>query len=194
MRIVALALMVGAVMPTAAHAQTSAQAQAGTAISLDRLAQDVIANNPERQFYQRQIETAGVERSAAGRWADPETVVEFGQRRADDRTTGMPLGDGLTYAVSVVQPIEFGGRIALRRAIAERQVDLARMGLQPGRSARSAPPRSRTPRRTRRCTNSTSCAVRRSPRGCGSSAPTCRSPISHRARRWQPTPPRTISS
>ena len=118
MRIVALALMVGAVMPTAAHAQTSAQAQAGTAISLDRLAQDVIANNPERQFYQRQIETAGVERSAAGRWADPETVVEFGQRRADDRTTGMPLGDGLTYAVSVVQPIEFGGRIALRRAIA----------------------------------------------------------------------------
>jgi cobalt-zinc-cadmium efflux system outer membrane protein len=130
MRIVALALMVGAVMPTASHAQTSAQAQAGTAISLDRLAQDVIANNPERQFYQRQIETAGVERSAAGRWADPETVVEFGQRRADDRTTGMPLGDGLTYAVSVVQPIEFGGRIALRRAIAERQVDLAKMGLQ----------------------------------------------------------------
>jgi cobalt-zinc-cadmium efflux system outer membrane protein len=29
-----------------------------------------------------------------------------------------------------VQPIEFGGRIPLRRAIAERQIDLARMGLQ----------------------------------------------------------------
>ena len=99
-------------------------------MSLDRLAQDVIANNPERQFYQRQIETAGVERTAAGRWADPEAVVEFGQRQASDRMTGATLGEGTTYAVSIVQPIEFGGRIALRRAIAERQVDLARMGLQ----------------------------------------------------------------
>ncbi len=36
----------------------------------------------------------------------------------------------MTYAVSVVQPIEFGGRIALRRAIADGQVGLARIGLQ----------------------------------------------------------------
>lgn len=126
MRIVALALVAGVVTPVATQAQTATS----TAISLDRLAQDVIANNPERQFYQRQIETAGIERTAAGRWADPETVVEFGQRRAGDRVTGAPIGDGLTYAVSVVQPIEFGGRIALRRAIAERQIDLAKLGLQ----------------------------------------------------------------
>ena len=111
-------------------AQAQAQTQTGTAMSLDRLAQDVVANNPERKFYQRQIETAGVERDAAGRWADPEAVVEFGERRQNDRVTGAPLGDGAAYAVSVVQPIEFGGRIALRRAIAERQLDLARMGLQ----------------------------------------------------------------
>lgn len=124
MRITALALFVSAMIPV------TAQAQDATAMSLDRLAQDVVANNPERQFYQRQIETAGIERSAAGRWADPEAVVEFGQRSANDRTTGALLGDGQTYAVSVVQPIEFGGRIALRRAIAERQLDLAKMGLQ----------------------------------------------------------------
>lgn len=124
MRITALALFVGAMTPVAA------QAQDATAMSLDRLAQDVVANNPERQFYQRQIETAGIERSAAGRWADPEAVVEFGQRSANDRATGALLGDGQTYSVSIVQPIEFGGRIALRRAIAERQLDLARMGLQ----------------------------------------------------------------
>lgn len=30
------------------------------AISLDALVADVIAGNPERQFYQRQIESAGV--------------------------------------------------------------------------------------------------------------------------------------
>jgi cobalt-zinc-cadmium efflux system outer membrane protein len=84
------------------------------------LTQDVITNDPERQFYQRQIETAGTEARAAGRWADSEMVVEFGERRADDRLSGAPIGEGQTHAVSVVQPIEFGGRIALRRAIADR--------------------------------------------------------------------------
>lgn len=122
MRIRVLALLIAAA-PAALSSQTPG-------ISIERLAQDVVANNPERQFYQREIETAVVQRSAAGRWADPEAVVEFGQRQATDRTTGALLGEGTTYAVSIVQPIEFGGRIALRRAIAERQVDLARMGLQ----------------------------------------------------------------
>lgn len=126
MRFRVLALLVAAI-PATAPAVASAQA---TGMSLDRLTQDVIANNPERQFYQRQIETAGVERAAAGRWADPEAVVEFGQRQASDRATGGLLGEGTTYAVSIVQPIEFGGRIALRRAIAEGQVMLAKMGLQ----------------------------------------------------------------
>ena len=105
-------------------------APAQTALTLDALAQDVVANNPERQFYQRQIETAGVERRAAGRWQDPDVVVEFGERRANNIATGAPLGDGATYAASIVQPIEFGGRIALRRAIAERQIELARIGLR----------------------------------------------------------------
>ena len=113
-----------------AAAAISMPATAQSALSLDALVRDVVANNPERQFYQRQIGTAGVERDAAGRWADPEAVVEFGQRQASDRMTGATLGEGTTYAVSIVQPIEFGGRIALRRAIAERQVELARMGLQ----------------------------------------------------------------
>lgn len=130
MRQFVLALAV-VVIPVAAPAPTGAQTAAqSTAMSLDRLVQDVVANNPERQFYQRQIDAAGVERIAAGRWADPEAVVEFGQRSANDRASGALLGEGVTYAVSIVQPIEFGGRIALRRAIAERQVDLAKMGLR----------------------------------------------------------------
>ncbi len=116
--------------PVALLCAVPASAQTTQAVSLDRLEQEVIANNPERQFYQKQIETAGIERDAAGRWADPEAVVEFGERRASDRVTGAPIGDGLTYAVSVVQPIEFGGRIALRRAIAEHQIALARIGLR----------------------------------------------------------------
>jgi len=126
MRAFPFAVLVAAALSAAAQGQNPS----GTALSLDGLVQDVIAQNPERQFYLRQLATAGTERQAAGRWADPEAVVEFGQRRASDPVTGALLGEGATYAVSVVQPIEFGGRIPLRRAIAERQIDLARMGLQ----------------------------------------------------------------
>lgn len=108
-----------------------AQAPAGIATSLDRLAEDIVANNPERRFYRQQIETAVIERQAAGRWADPEAVVEFGERRITSPGPGLPGGgDATAYAASIVQPIEFGGRIALRRAIAERQIELARIGLQ----------------------------------------------------------------
>ena len=126
MRMICLTATLSLFVPFSVQAQEAP----ATAVSLDRLVEDVVANNPERQFYQRQIETAKVERSAAGRLADPDIVVEFGERRASDPTTGALLGDGATYAVSVVQPIEFGGRIALRRAIAERQIGLATLGLQ----------------------------------------------------------------
>lgn len=108
---------------------SAAMAQQAPALSLEALARDVVANNPERRFYVRQIETAGVERAAAGRLADPELAVQFGERRTSDPITGLPTGDGRAYSVSVVQPIEFGGRIALRRAIAERQITLATIGL-----------------------------------------------------------------
>ena len=138
MRTVACVCLMIAASPAAGQS-----AVPSTALSLDALAQDVVTHNPERQFYQRQIETAGVERDAAGRWADPEAVVEFGQRRAQDVTSGAVTGEGLTYAVSVVQPIEFGGRIALRRAIADRQVALARIGLQQFDATLAARARSR---------------------------------------------------
>jgi len=84
MRTVACVCLMVAASPAAAQS---------TALSLDALAQDVVTHNPERQFYQRQIETAGVERDAAGRWADPEAVVEFGQRRAQDVTSGAVTGE-----------------------------------------------------------------------------------------------------
>ena len=100
------------------------------ALSLDALAADVVAHNPERALYAAQIRSAGVAAVAAGRPADPQLTVEFGQRRTYDGPTGIPNGNGPAYSVALLQPIEFGGRMALRRAIAQRQVDLARLGLQ----------------------------------------------------------------
>lgn len=108
----------------------AAPPEQGGAISLDALASDVIASNPERKYYADQIRSAGVAAVAAGRPQDPVLSVDFGERRTWDPATGLRNGDGPAYAVAILQPIEFGGRIALRRAIAERQADLAKIGLQ----------------------------------------------------------------
>jgi outer membrane protein, heavy metal efflux system len=72
--------MLGCLSPLALASASPAMAQtaAAPAVSLDALARDVVANNPERQYYERQIATARVEQQAASRWADPEAVVEFG--------------------------------------------------------------------------------------------------------------------
>jgi len=104
------------------HAQTQA-------LSIEALAAEVVAGNPERQFLARQITLAQTGVQAAGRLADPEISVEFGERRTDNVVTGQRLGDGPAFAAAILQPIEFNGRIPLRKAIAQGDVTLARIGL-----------------------------------------------------------------
>ncbi|MCF2521700.1 TolC family protein [Bradyrhizobium sp. G127] len=108
---------------------TTAQAQQAVTLSIDALASNVVANNPERRFYVEQIGLAGIERDASNRLPDPEMSVEFGERRTADGITGMPTGKGPTYGVSIMQPLDFAGRGALREAIAGHQIALARIGL-----------------------------------------------------------------
>ena len=107
----------------------AAPAAAQTALSIDALAADVVAGNPERQYLARQISLAQTGVAAAGRLADPEISVDFGEKRTDSPLTGQRLGDGPAFAVSILQPIEFNGRIPLRKAIAQGNVTLARLGL-----------------------------------------------------------------
>lgn len=108
---------------------TPASAQQAAVLSIDGLAAAVVATNPERRFYVQQIGLAGAERDAADRLPDPEAAFELGERRVTDRLTGAPKGVGPTYGVSIMQPLDFAGRGALRRAIAEHQIALARIGL-----------------------------------------------------------------
>lgn len=121
-RILESALLAGALA-------TPAYAQQATALSIDALANSVVANNPERRYYMDQIRFAGFERDAANRLPDPELSVDFGQRQTSDVVTGAPLGTGPTYGAALMQPLDFAGRGALRQAIAARQTDLARIGL-----------------------------------------------------------------
>jgi len=111
-------------------ALAAAPTQAQTAaLSIEALAVEVVAGNPERQYLARQIGLAQTGVQAAGRLADPEISVEFGERRTDNVQTGQRLGDGPAFAAAILQPIEFNGRIPLRKAIAQGDVTLARIGL-----------------------------------------------------------------
>lgn len=94
--------------------------------AIDDLVAHVLASNPELAIYEAEIEAAAGERRQAGRWANPEFSLEAGHQRI---SRGAGAAEGVAWAASVAQPIEFPGRLALRKAIADRNTELAEFGL-----------------------------------------------------------------
>lgn len=108
-------------------------------ITLDALVAQSLAENPELKFYEAEIAAAKGERKAAGAWANPEIAGELGRKRV----RGDVSAEGTAWAVSVQQTFEWPGRISLRKAIADRQVQLADAGLDQFRAALAAEVRKR---------------------------------------------------
>lgn len=100
-------------------------------LTLDALVAQALAENPELKFYEAEIAAAKGERKAAGAWANPEIAGELGRKRV----RGDVSAEGTAWAVSVQQTFEWPGRISLRKAIADRQVQLADAGLDQFRAA-----------------------------------------------------------
>ncbi|NLH73891.1 MAG: TolC family protein [Verrucomicrobia bacterium] len=96
--------------------------------SIDGLVAEVVRKNPELDFYRAEIAVAKAGRRTAREWKNPELTASLGSKRVWDRG-GPALGDGAAWSVSVSQVIEWPGRIALRKAIANQQVELAQIGL-----------------------------------------------------------------
>ena len=82
--------------------------------------------NPELNFYRAEIAAAQGERRTAGTWANPELTTTLGQKQV--RSGGLS-DEGAAWSVGVQQTFEWPGRIALRKAIANRQTQLAELGL-----------------------------------------------------------------
>ncbi|HRT59078.1 MAG TPA: TolC family protein [Candidatus Paceibacterota bacterium] len=112
--------------------------EAASTLSIQALVTEVLQKNPELEFYHAEIAAARAGRKAAGKWKDPEITAELGSKRAWERHGGGVLGDGPAWSVSVSQTIEFPGRIALRKAIANQQIELAELGLAQFRAALAA--------------------------------------------------------
>jgi cobalt-zinc-cadmium efflux system outer membrane protein len=96
-------------------------------VSVDGLVSEAWAKNPELNFYRAEIAAARGGRKSAGAWANPEVSAELGQKRAKN-SSGALLGEGAAWAVSVHQTFEYPGRLSLRKAIADREIQLAELG------------------------------------------------------------------
>jgi cobalt-zinc-cadmium efflux system outer membrane protein len=95
-------------------------------VTLDALIADALEINPELRFYEAEIKAAKAGRKTAGLLANPEFTGSVGQKSL--RGAGLSA-EGVAWSVSVVQPFEWPGRIGLRKAIANRDVELAELGL-----------------------------------------------------------------
>lgn len=112
----------------ALQAQTAVPDQTSPAISLSALVGEIAAKNPERQFYQDEIAAAKAGQRYSATWSDPELSFDLGRKRVKD-ASGSLVGEGNAWSVSVTQTFEWPGRLALRKAIANRDVELAEIGL-----------------------------------------------------------------
>jgi outer membrane protein, heavy metal efflux system len=113
-----------------AHAQSPAVAPAATStpsMTIEGLLAEVLDKNPERQFYEAEIAAAKAGRKTAGLMPNPELSAGAGHKRVSG---GGLSAEGVAWSASVMQPFEWPGRLGLRKAIANRDVELAELGLE----------------------------------------------------------------
>jgi len=116
-----------------------AQSAGAPSIRLDALVEQALASHPELAFYEAEIAAAKGERRTAATWQNPAISAEIGRRR----DLGSSSGEGAAWSVAALQSFEWPGRLALRKAIADRQVQLAEQGVVQFRAALAAEVRRR---------------------------------------------------
>src|SRR6059058_1048528 len=110
---------------------------ASEATSLDGLVAEALARNPELNVYSAEIAAAKGGRRTAGEWQNPEASTEGGAKIVRDYH-GNTLGDGIMWTLGATQTFEYPGRVTLRKAIANRQIAMAELGLEGFRTALAA--------------------------------------------------------
>src|SRR6266513_2175932 len=109
--------------------------------TLDALVDEALEKNPELNFYRAEIAAAKAERKTAGTLANPQLNTQIGQKRVRDGS-GTGQGEGAAWSVTVLQTFEYPGRIGLRKAIANRQIELAELGFDQFRATLASRTRS----------------------------------------------------
>ena len=120
------AALVSAMTPTANGQETTSR-PVSASVSLDALVAEALENNPELKFYEAELMATRAGRKTAGLLANPEVGGGVGQKRVSG---GGVSDEGIAWTASVMQPFEWPGRLGLRKAIANRDIELAELGYE----------------------------------------------------------------
>ena len=104
--------------------------------TLDGLAAMALGNNAELHAYEAEVAAVKGQRTQAGFFKNPEVSVEIGEREVRDSESVLQ-GNGTTFSVSIMQTFEFPGKGTLRKAIANKNIEIAELGLEQFRLALS---------------------------------------------------------
>ncbi len=96
---------------------------AAHSVTPSALGDEAVAANPEINFYAAEIAAARAGRKTAGQIANPSLSVEAGRMTTGDS------GDGPVWRAQISQTFDFPARVALRKAVADRDIALADLGL-----------------------------------------------------------------
>jgi cobalt-zinc-cadmium efflux system outer membrane protein len=91
-------------------------------ISSDLVA-EAMHKNPEIRFYEAELAAARGDRQTAGQLINPELSTSLGGMSIVSQV------DGIAWSATISQVFDFPGRMSLRKAIADRDIRLAEMGL-----------------------------------------------------------------
>jgi outer membrane protein, heavy metal efflux system len=93
------------------------------------LVKQALQRNPELNFFVAEIAAARGSVRTAGTVRNPELSSEAGYKNSRENS-GSARGDGAILTLSLSQPFEYPGRIALRKAIANHELVIAELHLQ----------------------------------------------------------------
>lgn len=119
-----LALVVAAAVTT-----LQAQEKPVPPNSIDSLVATALENNAELKAYEAEVASAKGQRTQAGFFKNPEVSVEIGGREVRD-SENILQGNGTTFSVALMQTFEFPGKGTLRKAIANKNIEIAELGLE----------------------------------------------------------------
>lgn len=109
--------------------------------TVEALVARALAENAELKFYAQEVAAAKGQRTQAGLWKNPDLSAQYGERRREDGS-GSLLEDGYTRSFALTQTFEFPGKGSLRKAIAQKNIEIAEVGLTQFRLALSGQVRS----------------------------------------------------
>lgn len=102
--------------------------------TIEEMVTTALAHNAELKAYEAEVLAARGQRTQAGFFKNPEVSTEIGAREVRD-DSNILQGNGTTFSISVTQTFEFPGKGSLRKAIANKNIEIAELGLEQFRLA-----------------------------------------------------------